>query len=196
MKMKNITDTLTPLMDKFRSKTGLTDKLTVARATSLMDHLELHVNPNMLPTIKFVVNANKDYPNWSEYHFNFNLNPGTYTFSWKAKTDSTSADQKVRIRLLDAVKNITIPSQQGLFGVGMIFPLTDKAQSYTFDIPDDGNSYALYCYGSGGNVPQTWDVTFYDCKLELGDLATPLTTVGGVVKAVLSALHLERRCLA
>lgn len=192
----SIVSTLTPLMDKFREKTGLTDKLTIARATGLIDHLDLHVNPNMLPTIKFVVNANKAYPNWSEYHFNFNLNPGTYTFSWKAKTDSTSADQKVRIRLLDAVKNITIPSQQELFGVGMIFPLTDKAQSYTFDIPDDGNSYALYCYGSGGNVPQTWDVTFYDCKLELGDLATPLTTVGGVVKAVLSALHLERRCLA
>lgn len=35
--MKNITDTLTPLMDKFRAKTGLTDKLTVARATSLMN---------------------------------------------------------------------------------------------------------------------------------------------------------------
>ena len=40
--MKNITDTLTPLMDKFRAKTGLTDKLTVARATGLMDSFNLN----------------------------------------------------------------------------------------------------------------------------------------------------------
>lgn len=40
--MKNITDTLTPLMDKFRSKTGLTDKLTVARVTGLMDSFNLN----------------------------------------------------------------------------------------------------------------------------------------------------------
>lgn len=40
--MKNITDTLTPLMDKFRAKTGLTDKLTIARATNLMSNLEIN----------------------------------------------------------------------------------------------------------------------------------------------------------
>lgn len=40
--MKNITDTLTPLMDKFRAKTGLTDKLTIARATGLMDSFNLN----------------------------------------------------------------------------------------------------------------------------------------------------------
>lgn len=50
----SITDTLTPLMDKFRAKTGLTDKLTVARVTGLMDHLDLHVNLNLLPKTEYI----------------------------------------------------------------------------------------------------------------------------------------------
>ena len=64
--MKNITDTLTPLMDKFRAKTGLTDKLTVARATSLMDHLDLHVNQNLLDATTYSVQSKQTdpYPEW------------------------------------------------------------------------------------------------------------------------------------
>lgn len=43
-------ETLTALMDKARQKTGLTEKISVPRLTGLMDHFDLHVNPNLLST--------------------------------------------------------------------------------------------------------------------------------------------------
>ena len=39
----SIVSTLTPLMDKARKLTGLTEKISIARLTSLMDHFDLHV---------------------------------------------------------------------------------------------------------------------------------------------------------
>lgn len=41
-------ETLTALMDKVRQKTGLTEKISVPRLTGLMDHFDLHANPNLL----------------------------------------------------------------------------------------------------------------------------------------------------
>lgn len=41
-------DTMTALMDKAHKITGLTDKLNLIQLTGLMDHFDLHVNPNLL----------------------------------------------------------------------------------------------------------------------------------------------------
>ena len=176
----SIVSTLTPLMDKFRAKTGLTDKLSVARATSLMDHLDLHVNPNLLDKTTCVSEngSNSQWSMWMAYHFEYVMNPGKYTFSWRAKADSDNNDGTVRIRILDDRANTVIPEQQ-VNDAGQVFPLTDKLQSYTFDVPDDGHTYRVFVYGASFPHHQLWSVTFYDCKLELGDLATPITTVGG-----------------
>lgn len=39
---------LIALMDKARSLTGLTDKISIDRLTELMDYFDLHVNPNLI----------------------------------------------------------------------------------------------------------------------------------------------------
>lgn len=187
--MSSITDTLTPLMDKFRAKTGLTDKLTVARVTGLMDHLDLHVNPNLLDKTQITTkhNPNSPYQQWTYNNFDYVLKPyTTYTFSWRSKTDSDNSDKKIRVRIFDLKNNVVIANEND---VGVEFPLTDQRQSYTFTVSDNINSYKVCLYGSGQNIKETWDVTFYDCKLEVGELATPLSKVGGVTKALLSALE-------
>ena len=175
--MKNITDTLTPLMDKFRAKTGLTNKMTVARATSLMDHLDLHVNPNLLSATEYTVGVNKE-----DLYYSFKIiydlpKAGAYTFSWKARTNGNT--KNVRLIAYRDAPYREIPA--------VSFPLTDKLQSSTITVPEAGYHFCIYPSGLGEKADKP--VIYYDCKLEVGDLATPLTTVGGVTKALLSALE-------
>lgn len=168
-----ISSTLTNLMNKFREKTGLTDKLSVDRAADLMSNLDLHVNPNLLDSTQIVVKHvdNSPYQQWTYNNFDYVLKPyTTYTFSWRSKTDNDKSDKKIRVRIFDLKNNAAIPNVDG----GIEFPLTDQRQSYTFTVSDNINSYKVCLYGSGLNVKETWDVTFYDCKLEVGDLATPI----------------------
>lgn len=181
----SLSETMTALMDKFREKTGLTEKLTIAQATGLIDHLDLHVNPNILPKTEFTSKKGSEWSYDTPQPY-INLKPGTYTFSWKAKTDGSN--KTVRIRTFDIVANAYANFIVGPFW-GKEFPLTSLTQSYTFTIPKDEHNYNLCMYGSARGVKVNSDVTFYDCKLEFGDLATPLTKVGGVTKAFLSALR-------
>lgn len=171
----NLSETMTGLMDKARSLTGLTEKLSVPQLTKLMDHFDLHVNPNLLTTTEYLVTPSKDWPTWSYNFTNPIANGKTYTFSWRASAPDAPKGTQVRIRVIDYGKNIMIPP----YFDGRPFPLSDKIQSYTFTVPDDGNKYQIGMYGSGSGVPETWDCKFYDCKLEYGDLATPLQNVGG-----------------
>lgn len=196
--MKNITDTLTPLMDKFREKTGLTDKLTVARAAGLMDHLDLHVNDNLLgeagttlagsnvllSSPKNIIEDGNDkiYTShgvqWDQVSFLMNLDPGTYTYSAYLKgpldkvffylQNSTGTQPLLEIP-------ISLANDNKWYRCKQTFSITNK------------DTYRIFFT----NVYEQ-----KNAKLELGDLATPLTKVGGVVKAVLLALHLERRRLA
>ena len=167
-------------MDKVRELTGLTEKISVVRLTSLMNHFDLHVNPNLLDTTTAIVEngKNSQWPVWMAYPFNYVLKPGQYTFSWRAKADSDTNDGTVRVRIFDDGRNTVIPEQK-IVHAGKEFPLTDKLQSYTFSVPDDNHAYRVYVYGASFPHPQLWSVTFYDCKLEVGDLATPLQKVGG-----------------
>ena len=170
----SIASTLTPLMDKARKLTGLTEKISIARLTSLMNHFDLHVNPNLLDKTQITTKhtPNSPYQQWTYNNFDYVLKPyTTYTFSWRAKTDSDKSDKKIRVRIFDLQNNAVIANANG---AGVEFPLTDQRQSYTFTVSDNINSYQVCLYGSGQNVKETWDVTFYDCKLEVGDLATPL----------------------
>lgn len=181
----SLSETMTALMDKAREITGLTEKINIARLTSLMDHFDLHVNPNILPETEFTAKKGGRWSYDTPYPY-INLKPGTYTFSWKAKTDGSN--KTVRIRIFDIVANAYANFIVGPF-YGKEFPLTSLTQSYTFTIPKDEHNYNLCMYGSAAGVKVNNDVTFYDCKLELGDLATPLTKVGGITKAFLSALR-------
>ena len=165
-------------MDKAREITGITEKISIAQLTSLMNHFDLHVNPNLLDTTKgTIIPADSGaWPEWTNYAFTYYLKPDTtYTFSWQAKSADAPKDTKVRIRIFDSVHNLTIPDHNP----GVEFPLTDKKQFYTFYVPKDKTGYQVCVYGSGNYVPEEWSVDLYNCKLEVGDLATPLNPVGG-----------------
>lgn len=175
-----VSKTLTALMDKARELTGLNEKISIARLTSLMSHFDLHANPNLLDTTTAISENGKNaqWPVWMAYSFNYVLKPGKYTFSWRAKADSNTNDGTVRVRIFDDRSNTVIPEQK-IDDAGKAFPLTDELQSYTFSVPDDNHTYRVFVYGSSFPHPQLWSVTFYDCKLEVGDLATPLQTSNG-----------------
>ena len=186
----SLSETMTALMDKTREITGLTEKISIARLTSLMNHFDLHVNPNLLDTTTAISEngKNSQWPMWMAYTFDYVLKPGKYTFSWRAKADSDTNDGTVRVRIFDERSNVVIPEQK-IDYAGKVFPLTDELQSYTFSVPDDNHTYRVLVYGASFPHHQLWSVTFYDCKLEVGELATPLSKVGGVTKALLSALE-------
>ena len=188
--MKNITDTLTPLMDKFRAKTGLTDKLTVARGTGLMDHLDLHVNPNLLGEAgttlagsnvllsrpkNIIEDGNvKIYTShgvqWDQVSFLMTLDPGTYTYSAYLKGPLDKVffflQKSTGIQSLLMIP-ISLANDKGWHRCKQTFSITNK------------DTYRIFFT----NVYEQ-----KNAKLELGDLATPLNKVGGVTKRLLSSL--------
>ena len=178
--MKNITDTLTPLMDKFRSKTGLTDKLSVVRATSLMDHLDLHINPNLLNfTVRNVESKQTDtYPEWDNYLAYKRLKPNT-TYTLTLSATNTNGVKRASARIYcEAWNNKYINKQLEQY----FFDADGKKRSFTFTTPEDeGWLYDVILYAGSMSVNEHKDfmTTYRDCKLEYGDLATPLTKVGG-----------------
>lgn len=181
----SIASTMTPLMDKFREKTGLTDKLTVARATNLMDHFDLHINPNLLSQTSFTV----DPKDWSgNLHYitvdvlGASLKPNTtYTLSFNSKANDNQIHQ-FRYRLFNFVINADAPKT---IGDNATFE-SGKRQVITFTTTDS-NDEKILLYPSTAQETPTWIATFYDCKLEYGDLATPLTKVWGITKLPLFA---------
>ena len=128
----SIASTLTPLMDKARKLTGLTEKISIARLTSLMNHFDLHVNPNLLDKTQITTKhiPSSTYQQWTYNNFDYVLKPyTTYTFSWRAKTDSDKSDKKIRVRIFDLQNNAVIANANG---AGVEIPLTDQLKIYTF----------------------------------------------------------------
>lgn len=163
----SLSDTMTALMDKARELTGLTEKISIARLTSLMNHFDLHVNPNLMDETENIVNPDPGNPYFSLRDICAISKSGTYTFSFCTKTDGKA--KHVRVAAIEWKTNKAT-------NVG-VFPITSDRQSCTFTIPED--DYDLIIYASGWDEKADKPVTFYDCKLEVGDLATPLNPVGG-----------------
>lgn len=162
----SLDDTMTALMNKVRKKTGITDKISIEQLIDLIDQIGLHVNPNLLSQTEFTASVNSGYPMWSMVKV-VDLVPGTYTVSWQASTTGTNT--KVRVRIFNASKNITIPPND----LGHEFKLTSDRTSFTFSISEGDIGYGIYFYGSGTNISQTAPVRFYNVKLENGNTATP-----------------------
>lgn len=172
-----LSQTLTSLMGKTRKITGLTEKISLGRLISLMDHFDLHVNPNLLSQTSFNVDP-KTWPGNMNYIsidvLGKPLNPNTtYTLSFNTKTNDNKV-HRLRYRLYDFVKDNDTPETMGdnaTFNSG-------SRQVITFTTTDS-NDERILLYPSTAQETPTWIVTFYDCKLEYGDLATPLTELGG-----------------
>ena len=176
---------MTSLMDKFREKTNLTDKLSIQRATSLMDHLDLHVNPNLLgnsgialtggtvilSNTKGVIDEDNEKvytangQMWNQILFWIALSPGTYTYS---------AD------LMGPISNPTFYVQNSngsttfsAYGIALANDNTWHRCKQTFSI-EAANTYRVFFI----NVNKQKNI-----KLEVGDLATPLTESGATQSA-------------
>lgn len=178
----SLSSTMTSLMDKFREKTNLTDKLSIQRATSLMDHLDLHVNPNLVSNATtltgddFIVTSGgqivdcngykafETYTLWCQVTLLVTLDSGIYTLS----------------------EDVSGPLQDD----GSVpFYLQDSTGATTFQmagiaVPDDGQTHRI-AHTFEINTKGTYRVMFTNVKrealpkLEVGDLATPFTEMGG-----------------
>lgn len=168
---------LTALMDKARNLTGLTDKISIDRLTGLMDHFDLHINPNLIANsdtlsgdnflttgvsysnVSGHVVANSNGKQWSQFMCLVSLSAGkTYTFS---ETVSGPLDNGTVTFILQDSKgseqfifdHITIPDDE-----------SEHRVSYTFSVNSDGNYRVFFTNAK----------TFCLPKLEIGELSTPI----------------------
>lgn len=177
----SLSETMTALMDKAREITGLTEKISIARLTSLMDHLDLHVNPNLLGEAgttlagsnvilsspkNIIEDGNvKAYTShgvkWDQVTFLMTLDPGTYTYSAYLKgpldkavfflQNSTGTQSLINT-------SISLANDNKWYRCKRTFSITNK------------DTYRIFFTNAYEQK---------NAKLELGDLATPLTKVGG-----------------
>lgn len=189
----SINEIMTPLMDKFRNKTNLTDKLSIKRATGLLDHLQLIVNPNLIKADyvnSFAVSsdANKPVPEW-QYRIVYEglAANTTYTLSLSAVNTNDVKLASVRI-FCERYKGKYVNKELTSFR----FSADNKRKSFTFTT-DDNAYYNVCLYAGLLSVPQgkSFVTTYHNIKLEKGDLATPLTEVGGVAKLLYLSLPKE-----
>lgn len=183
-----LNDTMTALMDKARKLTGLTEKISIARLTGLMDHFDLHVNPNLFTGANDFSGTWYNQSSWTEsgtyqgmkvmrrnsawlgISQEIAVQAGqTYTFSFYAKASQTVNNTCIYVKGLIKGTDNTNPSNK-------IISLDQNWQknSFTFKVIADGYVAPRLEAMSNGT-------TIYICgyKLEVGDLATPFDKVGG-----------------
>lgn len=186
----SLSETMTALMDKAREITGITEKISIAQLTSLMNHFDLHVNPNLLSstTVEVASNQSDPYPMWHNQIVYSKLKPKTtYTLSLSATNTNDVKGASARIYCTNW-NDRYINKQFKRF----YFDADGKKKVFTFTTPEfEGWLYDVYLYAGSMSVDEHKDfvTTYKDCKLEVGDLATPLTELGGVVNTLLSALE-------
>ena len=168
-------------MDKAREITGLTEKISIARLTSLMDHFDLHVNPNLLgeagttlagsnvilTSPKNIIEDGNDkiYTShgvqWNQVSFLMTLDPGTYTYSAYLRGPL----DEVRFYLQNSTgtysliaTSISLANDNKWYRCKQTFSITNK------------DTYRIFFTNAYEQK---------NAKFELGDLATPLNSVGG-----------------
>lgn len=174
-------------MDKAREITGLTEKISLGRLINLMDHFELHANPNLLPGTN----------DWSGVWDNKNLysDSGAYqgqsvlkaSHAWlgisevyeaeAGKTYTFSAYVKSDVR--NNAANIFVLPNVNTFGA-------TPYQKRDIAVDNDWKRVSLTFKTTEAvslrpRIETSDASTIYICgyKLEEGDLATPLSEVGG-----------------
>ena len=199
----SIVSTLTPLMDSARKYFEVDNKLSIADLINLFNPNKNLLKGSAVWSNDVFVNFNnhivltdETYNGYKVVHCSqawnspqavFNLKGGkTYTFSVYAKSDKDGEGANIYSWLTNE-PYYSIPAN---INGGVKLTTEWKRYSITFVPNMDFKSHI--------RMEQFANCNLYlaGYKLEEGSLATPLETVGGVVKAVLSALHLERRCLA
>ena len=169
------------LASSFRKLIGNDTKLSLADMKTLSELLKIDSNKQTVKTFGFSIDGVKNDP-WMQTEVG-KLEPGsTYILMWDAQT--TGSDRWVSTRVYDYSSNDYLSGGRwgGIFQFGLgphywKFTALTKAPQY----------YVLLGKNLIGDNSGDGTTTFSNVRL---------FKVGGVVKAVLSALHLERRCLA
>lgn len=173
----SLSDTMTALMDKARKLTGLTDKISVTQLTNLMDHFDLHVNPDLLgnagitfagdnvlisnPNNVIEEDGDKVYMTtelWNQIMFLVTLDPGTYTYSASLMNPLVSDGAIFFVQGSNGSPE--------LIWVQIAFAEDNKWHrcQYTFSIKTK-STYRVFFTNANKQK---------NMKLEVGDLATPL----------------------
>ena len=189
----SLSDIMTALMDKAREITGLTEKISVAQLTSLMSNLSIN---------NLIANSSSEWITkkgaWNNTFPEILAKKGeSYTFT--AEIKDISSQVALAAVLYDDKGNVLEPNYDG------------DAPIHTGNI---SQAYVISSYrSSGGKMELTFTIRPTNCKYvgfrivsyALGDFTyrnpiafkeTPLTTVGGVVRAFLCAMLLVRGCVA
>ena len=182
----SLSDTMTILMNSARKHFEVSNKLTIANLINLFNP-----NPNLLTGandfsgndfVGFssnVVLTNETYKGYKVVHCSqafdspkavFNLKGGkTYTFSTYAKSDNDGEGANIYI-LMNGEPAYAIPP---FLNEGVKLTTEWKRYSFTFVAQTDFEMHARMEQFSNSNL------YLAGYKLEEGDLATPLTKVGG-----------------
>lgn len=176
-----ISEPIIQLASAFRKLIGNDTKLSLADMKSLSDLLKLDDSKSMVAPFSFTIDSDKNDP-WMQTEVG-KLEPGsTYILMWDAQT--TGSDRWVSTRVYDYSSNDYLSGGRwgGIFQFGLgphywKFTAPTKAPQY----------YVLLGKNLIGDNSGDGTTTFSNVRL---------FKVGGVVKVVLSSLHLERRCLA
>lgn len=177
---------LIALMDKARSLTGLTDKISIDRLTELMNYFDLHVNHNLIDNADTLAGdgflpfgityssinghtvANSGGHQWSQFMCLVSLNAGkTYTFSETVSGPLMNGNVSFILQNSTGseeyiLNNITIPDDE-----------SEHRLSYTFSVKSDGTYRVFFTNAK----------TFCLPKLETGELSTPIQG-GGVAEVI------------
>lgn len=201
-----LSEAMTALMDKFRGKTGLTDKLSILDATGLMDHLDLHVNPNLFTNLSsqdwhFGNGGTWDNPypdpmiKTSVAHMYANSNRGMDAVLQYQKPVSLEQGKTYTISLIARLRD-GAPKEVD-FPFCMYSDYTDKftggaALFNCITLHSEWHFYASSFTSKATGVFNNWRLIPYieqpipwgsiwvaNVKMEVGDLATPLQKVGG-----------------
>lgn len=186
----SLNDVMTPIMDKARKLTGLTDKIGITRLTGLMDHFKLIINENLIPDAATFGNdtwKNKEYwkaePDWnglkvrsSEAKYN-GLAPEIaaqageiYTFSLYAKQDKKNPSACIYLGNGNEDYSGMLDNVEKPINIGTNF----ERYSVSFKVNKNCTIYPRVEQRVLGNR-----IYIAGYKLEVGDLATPLEKVGG-----------------
>lgn len=180
-----VNDMMTPLMDKTRKLTGLTDKIGIARLTGLMDHFKLIINENLIQDAAIFGNdtrENKIYwkaeQKWNDLEVRsseakyYGLSPEiavqageTYTFSLYAKQDKENPEACIYLGNGNEDYSGMLDNTEKPIDIGTNF----ERYSVSFKVNKNCTIYPRV-------EQRVLDNQIYIAgyKLEYGDLATPL----------------------
>lgn len=177
-----LSKTIADLASSFRKLIGNDTKLSLADMKSLSDLLKLDDSKSMVKPFGFTIDSDKNN-SWKQVQVKNGLEPGTtYILMWDSHT--TGSDNWVTTRVYDYNSDDYLPGGSW----GGIFQFRLGPQIWKFTTPTKQPQYAVLL-GKNiiGDNSGDGTTTFSNVRL---------FKVGGVVKAVLSALLPVRGCLA